>query len=37
MKRVMNLPKTLPMEYKDHDSSLRDNSSFRNTEVHATS
>ena len=36
MKRVMSLPLSLPIEYKDHNSSLRDNSSFRNTEVFAT-
>lgn len=33
MKRVLKLPSTVVMEYKAHDASIRDNSSFRNTDV----
>lgn len=34
MKRVLNLPPETIMEYKTHNDALKDNSSFRNTEVH---
>uniref|UniRef100_T1J4S8 EIF-4F 25 kDa subunit n=1 Tax=Strigamia maritima TaxID=126957 RepID=T1J4S8_STRMM len=33
LKRVLNLPPNTIMEYKTHNDSLRDNSSFRNTDV----
>ncbi|XP_058950070.1 eukaryotic translation initiation factor 4E type 2-like [Pocillopora verrucosa] len=33
LKRVLNLPQNTIMEYKAHQSSLKDNSSFRNTDV----
>ncbi|KAF9365900.1 Eukaryotic translation initiation factor 4E type 2 [Mortierella sp. NVP85] len=33
MKRVLNLPMDTIMEYKSHNDALRDNSSFRNTDV----
>ncbi|ORX47072.1 eukaryotic translation initiation factor 4E [Hesseltinella vesiculosa] len=33
MKRILNLPSDTPMEYKSHNIALRDNSSFRNTDV----
>ncbi|KAF9202468.1 Eukaryotic translation initiation factor 4E type 2 [Haplosporangium sp. Z 27] len=33
MKRVLNLPADTIMEYKTHNDALRDNSSFRNTDV----
>lgn len=33
LKRVLNLPLNTIMEYKAHHDSLRDNSSFRNTDV----
>lgn len=33
LKRVLNLPQNTIMEYKAHLSSLKDNSSFRNTDV----
>lgn len=33
LKRVLNLPPNTIMEYKTHNNSLRDNSSFRNTDV----
>jgi len=35
LKRVLNLPPNTIMEYKVHAESLRDHSSFRNTEVYA--
>lgn len=31
MRRVLNLPQFVVLEYKRHDTSLSDNSSFRNT------
>eukprot|EP00644_Phytophthora_capsici_P000030 jgi/Phyca11/525487/estExt2_fgenesh1_pm.C_PHYCAscaffold_40016 len=31
MRKVLNLPQFVPLEYKRHDTSLNDNSSFRNT------
>jgi len=34
LKRVLNLPLNTIMEYKTHTDSLRDNSSFRNTDVY---
>ncbi|KAF9358111.1 Eukaryotic translation initiation factor 4E type 2 [Mortierella sp. AD094] len=33
MKRVLNLPADTIMEYKTHNDALKDNSSFRNTDV----
>lgn len=33
LKRVLNLPPSTIMEYKTHNDSLKDNSSFRNTDV----
>eukprot|EP00163_Fabomonas_tropica_P001754 TRINITY_DN11300_c0_g1_i1.p1 TRINITY_DN11300_c0_g1~~TRINITY_DN11300_c0_g1_i1.p1 ORF type:complete len:205 (+),score=34.61 TRINITY_DN11300_c0_g1_i1:423-1037(+) len=33
LKRVLSLPSNAIMEYKRHDESLKDNSSFRNTDV----
>lgn len=33
LRRVLNLPLNTIMEYKTHDDSLRDNSSFRNTKI----
>ncbi|KAF9167734.1 Eukaryotic translation initiation factor 4E type 2 [Actinomortierella ambigua] len=33
MKRVLNLPPDTIMEYKTHNDALKDNSSFRNTDV----
>ncbi|RUS16437.1 eukaryotic translation initiation factor 4E type 3 [Endogone sp. FLAS-F59071] len=33
MKRVLNLPNDTIMEYKTHNDALKDNSSFRNTDV----
>lgn len=33
LKRILGLPSNTAMEYKKHDQSLRDKSSFRNTEV----
>lgn len=33
LKRVLNLPPNTIMEYKTHNDSLKDNSSFRNTDV----
>mmetsp|Transcript_35201 Transcript_35201/g.60281 ORF Transcript_35201/g.60281 Transcript_35201/m.60281 type:complete len:204 (-) Transcript_35201:34-645(-) len=33
MRSVLNVPPNTVMEYKNHDASLRDNSSFRNTHV----
>ncbi|CAG8599935.1 2429_t:CDS:2 [Diversispora eburnea] len=33
MKRVLNLPSETIMEYKTHNDALKDNSSFRNTDV----
>ncbi|RIA82082.1 translation initiation factor eIF 4e-like domain-containing protein [Glomus cerebriforme] len=33
MKRVLNLPSDTIMEYKTHNDALKDNSSFRNTDV----
>ncbi|KAI9301446.1 translation initiation factor eIF 4e-like domain-containing protein [Cunninghamella echinulata] len=33
IKRVLNLPQDTTMEYKSHNVALRDNSSFRNTDV----
>lgn len=33
LKRVLNLPPNTIMEYKTHNNSLRDNSSFRNTDI----
>uniref|UniRef100_A0A6B2LJ37 Uncharacterized protein n=1 Tax=Arcella intermedia TaxID=1963864 RepID=A0A6B2LJ37_9EUKA len=32
IKRVLNLPQHVVLEYKHHDQSIKDNSSFRNTE-----
>ncbi|KAJ1964394.1 hypothetical protein IWQ62_002943 [Dispira parvispora] len=34
IKRVLNLPADTVMEYKAHNDSMRDNSSFRNTDVY---
>jgi len=34
MKRVLNLPQDTIMEYKTHNDALKDNSSFRNTDVY---
>jgi translation initiation factor 4E len=34
LKTVLNLPPNTPMEYKCHDDSIRDNSSFRNTDIY---
>lgn len=34
MRRVLSLPGGTVMEYKNHDASIKDNSSFRNTEQH---
>lgn len=31
IKKALALPASLPMEYKAHDASMKDNSSFRNT------
>jgi translation initiation factor 4E len=31
LKRILNLPPTTILEYKSHNDSLKDNSSFRNT------
>lgn len=31
MRKVLNLPQFVALEYKRHDTSLNDNSSFRNT------
>lgn len=33
MRSVLNVPPNTVMEYKNHDASLKDNSSFRNTHV----
>ena len=33
MRRVLNLPQFVALEYKRHDASLNDNTSFRNTVV----
>lgn len=33
MRKVLNLPQFVALEYKRHDTSLIDNSSFRNTTV----
>eukprot|EP00164_Ancoracysta_twista_P004192 GFYU01005641.1.p1 GENE.GFYU01005641.1~~GFYU01005641.1.p1 ORF type:complete len:206 (-),score=31.52 GFYU01005641.1:201-818(-) len=33
IKRVLQLPSNTVMEYKAHDASMKDNSSFRNTDV----
>ena len=33
LKRVLNLPPNTVMEYKTHNDSLRDHSSFRNTDL----
>ncbi|GFY11990.1 eukaryotic translation initiation factor 4E type 2 [Trichonephila clavipes] len=33
LKRVLNLPPNTIMEYKTHNNSLRDKSSFRNTDI----
>ncbi|KAJ4918048.1 hypothetical protein JOQ06_011195, partial [Pogonophryne albipinna] len=33
LRRVLNLPTNTIMEYKTHNDSLRDNSSFRNTKI----
>uniref|UniRef100_UPI003AAC6A44 eukaryotic translation initiation factor 4E type 2-like isoform X2 n=1 Tax=Centroberyx gerrardi TaxID=166262 RepID=UPI003AAC6A44 len=33
LRRVLNLPPNTIMEYKTHNDSLRDNSSFRNTKI----
>jgi len=33
MKRVLSLPPGTIMEYKNHDAAMKDNSSFRNTDV----
>lgn len=33
MKRVLSLPADTIMEYKTHNDALKDNSSFRNTDV----
>jgi translation initiation factor 4E len=33
LRRLLNLPPHTIMEYKTHNDSLRDNSSFRNTDV----
>ncbi|KAK3749963.1 hypothetical protein QZH41_013866, partial [Actinostola sp. cb2023] len=33
LKRVLNLPPNTIMEYKAHQDSIKDNSSFRNTDV----
>ncbi|XP_075535851.1 eukaryotic translation initiation factor 4E type 2-like isoform X2 [Dermacentor variabilis] len=33
LRRVLNLPVNTVMEYKTHTDSLRDNSSFRNTDI----
>ncbi|XP_063243316.1 eukaryotic translation initiation factor 4E type 2-like isoform X2 [Bacillus rossius redtenbacheri] len=33
LRRVLNLPPNTVLEYKRHDDSLKDNSSFRNTDV----
>ena len=35
MRRVLSLPAGTVMEYKNHDASIKDNSSFRNTEQHS--
>jgi translation initiation factor 4E len=34
LKKILKLPPGTLMEYKTHDSSLKDNTSFRNTETH---
>jgi len=34
LRRLLQLPGNVGMEYKCHDASIRDNSSFRNTEHH---
>ena len=34
IRRVLQLPTSTLMEYKNHDASIKDNSSFRNTEQH---
>ncbi|KAJ1985418.1 hypothetical protein H4R34_000072 [Dimargaris verticillata] len=34
MKRILNLPTDTVMEYKAHNDSMKDNSSFRNTDVY---
>lgn len=31
LKRILNLPPSTILEYKSHNDSLKDNSSFRNT------
>lgn len=36
LRRVLNLPHNTIMEYKTHNDSLRDHSSFRNTDVFTT-
>ncbi|KAF9906741.1 Eukaryotic translation initiation factor 4E type 2 [Linnemannia zychae] len=36
MKRVLNLPAETIMEYKTHNDALKDNTSFRNTDVFST-
>jgi Eukaryotic initiation factor 4E len=33
LKKVLNLPPDTIMEYKTHNDSLNDNSSFRNTDI----
>ncbi|KNC73575.1 hypothetical protein SARC_13866, partial [Sphaeroforma arctica JP610] len=33
IKQVLSLPPNVTMEYKCHDASIRDQSSFRNTDV----
>lgn len=34
LRRVLNLPPSVVMEYKKHDQSMKDKTSFRNTEVY---
>jgi len=36
-RRALQLPLSTVMEYKNHDQSIKDNSSFRNTEFHSPS
>lgn len=36
LKRVLQMPPNTVMEYKCHDASIKDNSSFRNTDVFRT-
>jgi translation initiation factor 4E len=33
MKHLLNLPESAVLEYKEHNHSLRDKSSFRNTDI----